>query len=69
MNYTIYRNDSRNVEYKVEPETGYTRNDIIIALQNGTAKLSGSQIKSVQEGNALLGTITDEESISSVKWS
>ena len=70
--YTIHREDSRHVQYTVEPEKGHTRQDIVQALQSGAAKLQDDKIilaHADSDGKVLMGTVKGEEANSNVSWS
>lgn len=69
--YTIHRNDAKQIQYTVEPEKGYTRQDIVQALQAGAAKVQGEKIiltHADSEGK-VMGLITEEDIKSSTTWS
>jgi hypothetical protein len=69
MQIQIYSRETTVVEYEVQPEHGWTRNDIVRALQDGQARVSGGQI--VKDGESI-GTILSSgvvQSKSGIEWS
>jgi hypothetical protein len=69
----IQSNTTHVTEYEIDPATGWTRNDIVLALRSGNAHVQADQIVQVadgaNEGSEIIATVVSERTVSSgTEW-
>jgi hypothetical protein len=66
----IKSTETTETAYDITPAEGYTRNDIVMALQQGQALVRGDRIVSDQTPeSSVIATINSSEPKTAVRWS